>query len=75
MPATTWTKLTTPAGGFQESRVDPFLDASTDYFIDFLFEGTAFSDPGASTWTEASMSATSFTEQTVGATTWTESSG
>lgn len=73
-PATVWTELTAPAGGFQEGIPDISYNPVDDFFIDVLYEGTAFFNL-TTDWTEMSVGAASYTELSVPATTWTEMSG
>jgi hypothetical protein len=74
MSPTTWTELTTPATGWQQGTIDSSISADDDFFIDWLFEGTAFASIVTS-WTELTAPATTFTELTTPATPWTEVSG
>lgn len=72
MPATPWTELSATETGWVEGFPDPAYDASTDYFIDVLFEGTALFAVTATPYTELSISATPSTELTGVLTTYTE---
>lgn len=73
MPATSWTEQTLTDSGWQEGI--PFIgDASTDYFIDVLFEGTTLFGI-LNDWTEQTLTAASWTEKSQSQTSWTEASG
>jgi hypothetical protein len=72
MPATPWTELTGSATGFQIGFPDAAQDASSDYFIDVLFEGSAFSGFTPTSYTELTGSAWPTTELTGTATPYTE---
>ena len=70
-PATAWTELTVPDGGWQIG-FPAFGWDPDDLFIDVLFEGTPFLMPSIPAWVEHSVPATVGTELSVAATTWTE---
>ena len=74
MGATSWTEQSATLAADWQEGVPGRENPSDDYFIDLLFEGTTFYDPGV-TWSEQSMSSTSMTEKTQSATSWTEVSG
>lgn len=73
MGATSWTEQSQTAADWQERLPGPGTP-SDDYFIDFLFEATTFTDPLA-TWSEMSQSATTMTEMSQTVTSWVEVSG
>jgi hypothetical protein len=75
MSPVTWTELTTTATGWEAGTLGPMVSADDDFFIDWLFEGTASSSVPATVYTELTAPATSFTELTSSATPWTEVSG
>lgn len=69
-PATPWTELTVTGAGWQQGI--PIASGNPDdYYIDVLFEGTPFFNPGV-THAKMSVAATASTEMTVAATVWTE---
>lgn len=71
-PATTWAELSVTETGWVEGYPDPTYAASTDYFIDVLFETTALFALAATPYTELSISATPSTELTGVLTPYTE---
>ena len=69
-PATPWAELTVTGAGWQQGI--PVAGGNPDdYFIDVLFEGTPFFNPGV-TYTKLSVAATTSAELTVAAASWTE---
>lgn len=71
MSPTTWTEVTTPAQGWQAASASVMEDSSSDYFIDVLFEGTAFSSAAVS-YTEITAPAAAYVERTAPTAPWTE---
>jgi hypothetical protein len=74
MAATVWTELSVAETGYQHGFADPSYDASTDYFIDFLFEGTAFFAQMPTSYTALTLAggATPTTELTAPSTPYVE---
>lgn len=68
-PATSWTEASQTGAGWQDGEPDDFTE---DFYIDFLFEGTGFQGLVATTYTEASVAASSYVESVASAPTWTE---
>jgi hypothetical protein len=72
-PATAWQELSVAGAAFQEGFPDYSYDASTDYFIDVLFETTNFFAMLPTTGTELTLAvATPSTELTTPSTAYTE---
>lgn len=70
-PATPWTELSITGAGWQQG-IPVATGNPDDYYIDVLFEGTVFFNPGT-THTKMSLgSATVGTELSVAPTIWTE---
>ncbi len=69
-PATAWTELSVTDTGWQQA-VPSLGNPDDDYYIDVIFEGTVFFNPGV-THTELSVAATAATELTAPSTSWTE---
>lgn len=69
---TAWVELTGNDGGWQEGIPAIDYDASTDYFVDVLFEGTNIFATIQPTWTELTGSTPAGTELSVSAAPWVE---
>ena len=75
MSPTTWTEQSVAYQGWQDFPRAVGGITGTLLFGSALVGAAGLRAPDTVTWSENSMSATSFTEQTVTATTWTEVSG
>lgn len=69
-PASTWVEKQAPGTGWQERLTVPG-DASLDYFIDVLFEGTVFFGI-TNTYVERTVTSGAWTEKAAPGTVWTE---
>lgn len=72
MSPTTWTERSAAAGAFQEGRVTG--SGESDYYVDFLFEGTSFVGSVPAVYVERSAPAATYTERSAPSPAWTERS-